>query len=125
MGVYRYKLRHGDRLIASDGLVVLEGLGQGTTRFTEYGFFHPRSGPVPASVVWRESLRGAFLSIVGIELRAENPDWSYAQIAAEGERRLASNSARLERCLANRNDASVRTEILSGAELGSEGVTAR
>jgi hypothetical protein len=125
MGVYLYRLRHGDRLIASDGLVVLEALGQEVTQFTEYGFFHPRSEPVPASVVWRESLRGAFLSIVGIALKAENPDWSYERIAAEGERRLASNSARLERCLANRSDAMVRASVLSGVGVVGEGGATR
>ena len=38
--VYRYKLLRGDKLIASDGLVVLVSLGPATTLFTEYDFFN-------------------------------------------------------------------------------------
>jgi hypothetical protein len=30
-------------------------------------------GPLPAAVVWRESVRGAFLANVAIKMKAENP----------------------------------------------------
>jgi hypothetical protein len=112
--VYRYKLRRGDRLKASDGMVVVESVGPRSTQFTEYGFFHPRSGPVPAAVVWRESVRGAFLANMAIKLKAENPDWSYARIGSEAERQLVSESAQVDRCLAGRHAAAQRLEVLQG-----------
>jgi len=103
--VYRYKLGRGDQLIASDGLVILEAVGPDTTQFTEYDFFHARAVPLPAQVVWREGLRGAFLSDVAIKLKAENPGWSYKRIASEGERLLAPEAERFERCFAQRRGA--------------------
>ena len=99
---YRYKLRRSQMLLASDGLVVLEALGPADTRFTEYGFFEPRAGVVPSSVIWRQSVRGAFLSAAAIKLKAEHPAWSDRQIATEGERLEQSAAAELERCVADR-----------------------
>jgi hypothetical protein len=100
--IYRYKLHRGDSLIASDGMVILEASGPDTTQFTEYDFFHGRTVPVPATLVWRESLRSAFLSDIAIKLKAENPDWSYKRIAAEGERLVAPEADRFEQCIADR-----------------------
>jgi hypothetical protein len=108
LGVYRYKLRHGDKLIASDGMVVLEAIGPDMTQFTEYDFFDARWGPLPAAVVWRESLQGAFLSDVAIKLKAENPSWSYKRIASEAERLIASEAERIEQCFAERQNADLR-----------------
>lgn len=112
--VYRYKLRHGELLKASDGMVVAESVGVRTTEFTEYGFFHPRSGPLPASVVWRESVRGAYLGNMAIKLKAENPDWTYERIATEAERRLASEAAHVDRCLAARHATALRADLPYG-----------
>jgi hypothetical protein len=102
--VYRYKLGRADQLIASDGMVVLEAIGPGTTQFTEYDFFHARPVPIPTHIVWRESLRSAFLSDIAIKLKAENPGWSYKRIASEGERLVALESERIERCFAERQN---------------------
>lgn len=88
MGVYRYKLRHSGQLSASDGIVVLEAVSRNLTHFTEYGFFLPSSNLVPASLVWRESAKAAFLSNVSIRLKAEHPDWSYGRVAEESQRLL-------------------------------------
>ena len=101
--VYRYKLRRSDVLRASDGLVVLEALNAGLTRFTEYGFFETRPSAVPSSVIWRQSVRGAFRSATAIKLRAENPAWSYRDIARESERLEEAASALVEDCLATRH----------------------
>jgi hypothetical protein len=102
--VYRYKLRQGKDLIASDGLIVLEATGPQLTRFTEYDFFHARTGPLPAPLVWRESVRGAFLSDMAIKLKAENERWNYKRVATEAERLMVSESERIERCFAERRD---------------------
>jgi hypothetical protein len=102
---YRYSLRRGSSLIASDGLVVLETIGPDTTQFTEYDFFNARWGPLPTAVVWRESLRGAFLSDVAIKLKAEHPGWSYERIASEARSLIASEDERIEKCFAERLDA--------------------
>jgi hypothetical protein len=106
--VYRYKLRRGDKLTASDGMVVLDAVGPATTQFTEYDFFNARWGPLPAALVWRESLQGAFLSDVAIKLKAENPGWSYDRIASEGERLIAAEAERIEQCFSQRRNADNR-----------------
>ena len=90
--VYRYKLRRGGSMLASDGMVVLEALGLESTRFTEYDFFNAQWGPLPTSVVWRESLRGAFVSDIAIKLRAENPRWSVERVATEAAQRSKAES---------------------------------
>ena len=100
--VHRYKLLRGDKLIASDGLVVLEAIGAARTRFTEYDFFNGHWGPLPTWLVWKESLKGAYHSDLAVRLKAEQPAWSYARIAAEAERLTAAESERLERCFAER-----------------------
>jgi hypothetical protein len=108
LGVYRYKLRQGDKLIASDGMVVLEAMGPDTTQFTEYDFFNARWGLLPAAVVWRQSLRVAFLSDMAIKLKSENPSWSYKRIALEAEQLIASEALRIEQCFAERLHADLR-----------------
>jgi hypothetical protein len=100
--VYRYKLLRAGSMLASDGMVVLEALGPESTQFTEYDFFNAQWGPLPASAVWRESLRGAFVSDMAIKLRAENPRWSVARVAAEAAQRLESDSERVEQCYRQR-----------------------
>jgi hypothetical protein len=104
-GVYRYKLRRGGLISASDGMVVVEAAGPETTHVTAYDFFNAHWGPLPAKAIWLESLRNGFLSHAAIKLKAENPDWSYARIAAEAERLLAFESERIERCYSDRKFA--------------------
>jgi len=113
--VYRYRLRHGDRLLASDGMAVVEASGPRTTRFTEYGFFHARTGPMPVTLVWRESVRAAYLGNAAIKLKAENPDWSYERVAAESRRLLAADEARVSGCVTSRYANALREEIVEAA----------
>ena len=121
--VYRYKLRRGDRLIASDGLVVLEATGPATTQFTEYDFFNGHWDLIPTWIVWRESLRGAFHSDLAIKLKAENPTWSYARIAAEAKRLTSAQSDRLQRCFAERHTAPRQADEPQGTALRHEART--
>jgi hypothetical protein len=100
--VYRYKLRFGDKLTASDGLVVVEAIDSTTTEFTEYDFFDGHWGPLPTWLVWRESLKAAFQSDIAIRSKAEQPAWNYLRIAAEAERLASLESKRFERCFADR-----------------------
>ena len=109
--VYRYKLRRSDTLVASDGLVVLEAVGSEATRITEYGFFVARPSPVPASLIWRESLRAAFLSSAAIKLRAENPSWTYARVAEEANLLMTLDPGRFDTCLAGRPGTELRDGI--------------
>ncbi len=102
---YRYRLLRGDSLTNSDGIVILEGLSPSTTGFTEYDFFDAHWGPLPAGPIWRESLRGMFLSDVAVKLHAENPGWSYARIAAEAERLLASEADLITTCVRHERSA--------------------
>jgi hypothetical protein len=105
--IYRYKLRRGGSMLASDGMVVLEALGPESTRFTEYDFFNAQWGPLPASVVWRESLRGAFVSDTAIKLLAENPHWSVERVATQAGQRFEAESERMEQCYRQRQRANV------------------
>ena len=100
--VYRYRLRRGDQLTSSDGIVVLEAIEGGITHFTEYDFFDARWGAVPTGVVWRESLRSAHHSDLAIKLRSEHPVWTYGEIASEATRATAARGAELDRCFADR-----------------------
>jgi hypothetical protein len=100
--VYRYKLRRGDRLIASDGLVVLEAIDAGTTQFTEYDFFNGHWGLLTTWLVWHESLKAAVQSDLAIRIKAEHPGWNDERISSEAKRETATESERLARCFAER-----------------------
>lgn len=106
--VYRYKLLRGASMLASDGMVVLESLGPARTQFTEYDFFNAEWGPLPASSVWRESLRGAFLSDMAIKLRAENAGWSFDRIATEAAQQLDLQPEQIEQCYRERRTTDLR-----------------
>jgi hypothetical protein len=95
---YRYRLESPGRIIESDGLVVLEALPDGTTRFVEYDFFEADWGPLPISMVWTESLSGVYLSDVSTRLKAERPGWSYRQIHGEARRLWELDPDRVDRC---------------------------
>jgi hypothetical protein len=126
--VYRYKLLRTGSMLASDGMVVLESLGPESTRFTEYDFFNAQWGALPASAVWRESLRGAFASDMAIKLRAENPRWSLARVAAEAAQRLESEAEQVEQCYRQRLPAPralrAASDVLSRREARTADLTA-
>ncbi|MEO7056448.1 MAG: hypothetical protein ABI281_13275 [Caldimonas sp.] len=100
--VYRYKLRKGDRLLASDGVLVLDAVGPDVTRLEEFDFFRADWGPVPTDVVWRESLRGAYGTDLAIQLKAEHPDWTYPAIEAQRKRLVEQANPRIAGCVAAR-----------------------
>jgi hypothetical protein len=95
---YRYRLQEPGRITESDGLVVLEALPDGATRFVEYDFFEAGWGPLPISMVWTESLSGVYLSDVSTRLKAERPGWSSHQIHREARRLWALDADRVDRC---------------------------
>lgn len=99
---YRYKLRRGDRLVQSDGLVVLEALDAGTTQFTEYDFFDAHWGPLGTGMVWHESLQAAVQSDLAVRIKAEHPNWPGEQVASEAKRETATHGEKEERCFAER-----------------------
>jgi hypothetical protein len=96
--VYRYRLEEPGRITESDGLVVLEALPDGATRFVEYDFFEAGWGPLPISMVWTESLSGVFHSDTATRLKAEQPGWSSRQIKAEARRLWELDEDRVDRC---------------------------
>ena len=114
--IYRYKLRRGSSMLASDGMVVLEELGADRIRFTEFDFFNAQWGPLPASAVWRESLRGAFVSDMAIKPRAENPSWGFARIATAAVQQYEAESERMEQCYRQRQRAPAQLVSARGAE---------
>ena len=121
--IYRYKLRRGTSMLASDGMVVLEELGPDRTRFTEYDFFNAQWGPLPASTVWHESLRDAFVSDTAIKLRAENPAWSFGRVATEAGQRFEAESERLEQCYRQREHANVSAAKAASAVRAASSLT--
>jgi hypothetical protein len=82
--VYRYKLKSGG-LKGNEGYIALEEKN-GETHYFEQDFIDAHWGPLSTERVWRESVRGIYLSDVAIKLLAENPTWSYAKIKAEAQR---------------------------------------
>jgi hypothetical protein len=103
--VYRYRLQRRGQIRSSDGMVILEALESGRTRFVEFDFFKADWGPLPTGAVWRESVRSAFLSDVAIKLKAENPAWNYARIARAAGELLGARSAEVDRCHGERAPA--------------------
>jgi hypothetical protein len=103
--VYRYQLQRSGQIKASDGMVILEALEPGRTRFAEFDFFKAEWGPIPTATVWRESVRGAFLSDLGIKLKAENPSWSYSRISRATKEWLALQTAEVDGCHGERTPA--------------------
>lgn len=92
--VYRYQFISGDRIKFNDGIEVLEKLGDRLTRFTNYEFYEADYGlgilgirAVSEESAWQESLKGGYLSVISIRLKAEHPDWTYDHVreAAEAE----------------------------------------
>ena len=106
--VYRHKLLRSSDLRASDGVMVLESTGAATTRMTEHKFFRIAPSPVPAWLLWRESLRGSYLSNAALKFKAEHPEWGYAQIRSASENLMAAESRTLDRCLADRGRHTLR-----------------
>ena len=100
--VYRYKLRKGDRLLASDGVLVLDAAGPDVTRLEEFDFFRADWGPLPVGLVWRESMRGAYGADRAIQLKAEHPDWTYPAIEAQRKRLVDQASRLIAGCVAAR-----------------------
>jgi hypothetical protein len=87
--VYRYQLKSSNSLLYSDGLMVLERDGPGSTLYTEYDFFDASWG-IAASFaparIWRDSLKGIYDSDIAIKLRAEHLDWDYGKVRRESKR---------------------------------------
>jgi hypothetical protein len=102
---YRYWLLRPGTIRHSDGAVLLESLGPGRTRFTEFDFFDAAWGPVPLSMVWSEALKGMFLSDVALRLKAEHPARSYAEVADEAARRWRAEPGLADRCRAQARTA--------------------
>jgi hypothetical protein len=117
---YRYKLRKGGAVVASDGIAVLESLGANVTRFTAYDFLNAHWGPLPSSAVWRENLRGTFMTDIAIRLRAENPGWSGKRVADESTRLTEGEAEELGRCFKDRRPAEPRSALEPSARRGKE-----
>ena len=105
--VYRYHLQSSERLTHTDGVTVLELVGPEVTRLVEYDFFDAHWGPLPVSLIWRESLRGIFLSDMSVKVRSEHPAWTYPQVRHEVERLWKLDARLVERCRGSRQLATL------------------
>ena len=85
---YRYKLKEKGTVKATDGLVVLEAVAPGRTRYTEVDFIEADFGPFSASTAWQLTVTGLFRSDVALKLKAEHAGWSYEKIRLEADRLL-------------------------------------
>ncbi len=99
---YRYKLRRGDRLSSSDGLVVLETIDAETTQFIEYDFFNGEWGPLTTWLVWHESLKAAVQSDLAIRIKSEHPGWDGERVSSQAKREMETSSGIRSRCYAER-----------------------
>ena len=105
--IYRYRYKKGGSLLNSDGMVLLTVINSAATLFTEFDFYDAKWGIIPENSIWRESLKGIFLSDVSIKLKAENPAWSYIKVKEEADKLLKTEKENLEHCLKNRQPAAI------------------
>jgi hypothetical protein len=80
--IYRYQLTKADDLKECDGIVVVEDEGE-TTRYTEYDFGNADYGFLKTFAprrIWKDGLRVLWLTVYGIKMRAEHPDWEFKKI---------------------------------------------
>ncbi len=92
---YRYQLRESSHIKASDGLIVIEeGIDSSqapVTRYTEFDFFDANWGLlkiIASQKIWQESVDGVYQSDLAIKLKAENPTWSFNQVARESQKMM-------------------------------------
>lgn len=93
--MYRTQLKQGDRLRFSDALVVIEAKGPNLTLYSDYEFYEADYGiglfginAVGSKEIWKESLRGSYLSLLSIRFKSENQDWDYKRIEKASEAAL-------------------------------------
>lgn len=89
--VYRQQFISGDSLYFSDGLVIVEKLGDQLTRISVLDFFNANFGPFRGlieGVIWHRSLENAFKDDVAFRLKLEHPDWSVDKITNASEKML-------------------------------------
>lgn len=92
--VYRQQLIEGNAMSASDGLVVLEKVGDGLTRASIVAFFEPNCDPFCSMVegkIWQKSMEGSLRDDVAFRARLEHPDWKIDQITEAADQVLDRN----------------------------------
>lgn len=109
---YRYKLKESKDLIVSDGMIAIEDLGNGKTLFTEYDFWDAHWGALttfaPGSI-WKDSVKGIYLSDLGLKFKAEHPDWDGDKVLEEAEDQFDKNGESIrDHCIENKKEFSRR-----------------
>jgi len=86
---YRYQLKDRGKLKESDGFIVLQKLGDQTTRYIEIDFFDAEWGALETFApgrIWKDSVDGIYISDRATQLKAENPSWSAKQAREAAEK---------------------------------------
>lgn len=114
--IFRYQLLEGNHLIANDGVIVLEEISPGLTRYFELDFWNAPWGVAKAlglATLWKHNLEGLVQSDLAIKLYAENPEWS-AEKVLEESKNLADNYPIEQRYRERRNAQEwIKTQGLS------------
>lgn len=88
--IYRYQLKKGNSLNASDGVIVVDAEETGT-KVTGLDFYDASwglAGAIASGKIWRKSIEGGYKGDISFKMRVEHPDWKFDQIKDEAERML-------------------------------------
>ena len=73
----------------SDGIIGIDARPDGSTRYIEYDFWDAEWGlakTLAPGRIWKDSIKGVYLSDMAVELKAEHMDWSEARAKEEAEK---------------------------------------
>lgn len=84
--LYRYQLKKSEKLLKSDGFVLVRADGEKSTLFYEIDFFDAKWGSAKIfgkRKLWSNVLEDMAASDYGIKLRAEHSDWNARKVRRE------------------------------------------
>jgi hypothetical protein len=101
---YRYQLKSSNHLIANDGMIELQSISPTVTSFKEIDFWDAHWGIAKTfgiNRIWKSCVKGIAQSDLAIQLRAENPNWTYKRVKEESIE--AVDKLPIEECLKQRS----------------------
>jgi hypothetical protein len=88
--IFRYHLKEGEKIKASDGVIILQKLSEYLTLYFEIDFYDADWGilkSVSTDKIWSESIKGLFYSDLAFKFKAENTDWSSSKARETAEKK--------------------------------------
>ena len=80
---YSYSLVKSDDLKSSDGLIGIEKIDDQNTSYREFDFWDAHWGIAKhfaPTKIWNDSVEGVVLSDLSVKIRAEHPEFSFAEV---------------------------------------------